>query len=60
MSAIPAKNTIMSEQKTLSRDKSWQANWQQEIEEAYLYRKLADLARTPEMRTSLTKMAEQE
>ena len=27
----------MSEQRTLSRNKSWQANWQREIEGAYLY-----------------------
>jgi len=50
----------MSEQKTLSRDKSWQANWQREIEGAYLYHELADLARTPTMKKNLAKMAEQE
>lgn len=50
----------MTQQQVVSIDKSWQANWQQEVEEAYLYRKLADLARTLEMKTSVAKMAEQE
>ena len=50
----------MAKQTTISRNKSWQANWQREIEGAYLYRRLADLARTPDMKKTLTKMADQE
>ena len=50
----------MTKQKDLPRNKSWQANWQREIEGAYLYHRLADLARTPAMKKTLTKMAEQE
>jgi VIT1/CCC1 family predicted Fe2+/Mn2+ transporter/rubrerythrin len=50
----------MPEQKTISRNKSWQANWQREIEGAYLYRRLADLARTPAMKKTLAEMADQE
>jgi|GEM_PF-831911 len=47
-------------QQQLVREKSWRANWQREIEGAYLYRQLADLARTPDMKTALAEMAAQE
>jgi hypothetical protein len=50
----------MTDQKTLFRNQSWQANWQREIEGAYLYRKLAELARTPDMKKVLAEMANQE
>ena len=50
----------MTERQADLKDKSWQANWQREIEGAYLYRQLANLARTPDMKSALTEMAEQE
>jgi VIT1/CCC1 family predicted Fe2+/Mn2+ transporter/rubrerythrin len=50
----------MTQQQLDSREKSWRANWQREIEGAYLYRQLADLARTPDMKTALAEMAAQE
>ena len=40
--------------------KYWQANWQREIEGAFLYGELARLARTPEIRDALAEMGEQE
>lgn len=50
----------MTQPQAVSTDKSWRANWQREIEGAYLYRKLAKLARTPEMKSALAEMATQE
>jgi vacuolar iron transporter family protein len=38
----------------------WRANWQREIEGAYLYGKLAAAARTPRVQKALTQMAEDE
>ena len=40
--------------------KYWRANWQREIEGAFLYRELARLARTPEIRDALAEMGKQE
>ena len=40
--------------------KYWRGNWQREIEGAFLYRQLAGLARTPEIRDALAEMGEQE
>jgi vacuolar iron transporter family protein len=39
---------------------AWKANWQREVEGVFLYRKLADLSRTPELRNALNQMATQE
>lgn len=38
----------------------WRANWQREIEGAYLYRRLSENARTTQARKALAQMAEQE
>jgi predicted membrane protein (TIGR00267 family) len=38
-------------------DKTWRRNWQREIEGAYLYRKLSEIARDPEMKRALAEMA---
>jgi vacuolar iron transporter family protein len=35
----------------------WRANWQREIEGAYLYGKLAETARTPRVRSAMVQMA---
>ena len=43
-----------------SKEKSWRENWQREIEGVYLYHQLAKLARTAEMKSALTEMADQE
>jgi len=43
-----------------SVDPTWRANWQREIEGVYLYRKLAELSRTAELRNALSQMASQE
>lgn len=43
-----------------SHEKAWRDNWQREIEGAYLYRRLSELARTPEIEQALSKMASQE
>ncbi len=40
--------------------KYWQANWQRELEGAYLYRGLSRLARTPQIGEALAEMGEQE
>ena len=40
--------------------KYWQANWQRELEGAFLYRGLSHLARTPQIGSALAEMGEQE
>lgn len=50
----------MTNRQTALKDKSWQENWQREIEGAYLYRYLADLAQSSKMKSALTEMAAQE
>lgn len=50
----------LSYSQTIGDRKAWQANWQREIEGAFLYRQLASLARTPELRQALAEMAEAE
>jgi rubrerythrin len=44
----------------ISDDRAWRANWRREIEGAYLYRRLSEFARTPNVRRSLAQMADQE
>src|SRR5512136_1236822 len=46
------------QQKTTHR--YWRANWQREIEGAYLYAEVARLARQPEVKRALAEMAAQE
>jgi VIT1/CCC1 family predicted Fe2+/Mn2+ transporter len=41
-------------------EKTWRDNWQREIEGEYLYRKLAEIARDPEMKRALAEMAADE
>ncbi len=48
------------DQATDSNQRYWRANWQREIEGAYLYRRLAKFARTPDMQKMMAEMAEQE
>ncbi len=40
--------------------KYWRANWQRELEGSFLYRELARLARTPQIRSALAEMGQQE
>jgi rubrerythrin len=40
--------------------KYWRANWQRELEGAFLYRELARLARTPQIKDALAEMGQQE
>ena len=47
-------------QQAMADSHSWRANWQREIEGAYLYEQLAGLARTSGLRQSLEQMATQE
>jgi vacuolar iron transporter family protein len=47
-------------QQTVSDSRAWRANWQREIEGAYLYSKLAKVARAPNVRKALGEMADQE
>jgi VIT1/CCC1 family predicted Fe2+/Mn2+ transporter len=44
----------------MATDRFWRANWQREIEGAYLYRQLSDLARTPDLQKALAQMADEE
>ncbi len=49
----------MAEQLTLNHQ-ILRSNWRREIESLYLYRKLSELARKPEVRQALAQMADQE
>jgi VIT1/CCC1 family predicted Fe2+/Mn2+ transporter/rubrerythrin len=49
----------MTEQ-TNHLDRSWRENWQREIEGVYLYRQLAQAARTPEIQKAMAQMADEE
>jgi VIT1/CCC1 family predicted Fe2+/Mn2+ transporter len=48
------------DRQTDSNQRYWRANWQREIEGAYLYRQLARFARTPDMQKMMAEMAGQE
>ncbi len=47
-------------QQTAPDSRAWRANWQREIEGAYLYGELAGVARTPRVKGALSEMAGQE
>jgi vacuolar iron transporter family protein len=47
-------------QQTATNERAWRANWQREIEGGYLYGALAQVARTPHVKTALAEMAKQE
>jgi vacuolar iron transporter family protein len=49
----------MARQRTIS-DQTLRMNWQREIDSLYLYRRLSQLARRPDIRKALAQMAEQE
>jgi predicted membrane protein (TIGR00267 family) len=41
----------------MADDRIWRENWQREIEGAYLYRRLSEIARDPDMKQALADMA---
>ena len=49
-----------NEQNTKEQKQAWRENWQREIEGVYLYRRLAESARSSKLQKALARMADEE
>jgi VIT1/CCC1 family predicted Fe2+/Mn2+ transporter len=54
------KTDEMSAQRTDEQNQAWRENWRREIEGAYLYRRLAESARSSKLQKALARMADEE